>query len=641
MAMMGGGFGGGHGGGAFHGRADGLPFAGVPSELRDKVSALVADEPEHPDRAVPFSQVPSRHDARQLTLRHLVFAHWQLGVGAVLLVGLIAVANQAGPRLVVTAIDEGMVRERSMRVVAVVAALYLGSVLVTAFAQRWLAQVSGRLAARVMNDLRIRVFTHLQRLSLDYFTREKAGVVMTRMTSDIENLQQLLQDGLAQIAVQVLTMVVITVVLLTMDVELALLMIALTIPPLIGMSVWFRSRSELAYQRVRDGIAAVLSDLSESLRGVRVVTAHNRGRYNVVRHRQIVGDYREANDWTAQISSLYGPGTQLLGLLSQALLLGIGGQMVIDGSLSLGELVAFFLYFNRFFHPIQMLVQQYTAYQQSRSSVVKLRNLLDEQPSVREEPGAPDLPKVTGEITFENVSFAYDPAAPVLQGVDLTIAAGETVAFVGPTGAGKSTLAKLVMRFYDVAEGRVLVDGVDVRNVTLASLRRQVGLVPQEAFLFAGTLRDNVAFGRPSATSEEIHEAVDAVGLTDLVARLPQGLDTVVHERGQSLSAGERQLVALARAFLAQPHVLVLDEATANLDLRSETDVERALDAVLENRTAILIAHRLTTAMKSDRIVVVEDGRIAETGSHAELVVAGGRYAQMFDAWMEHAGTHT
>ena len=604
-------------------------LTGVPVELADRVATLVATEP------VPIGTNAFGHQAgatKPLTLTRLVLTHWRLALAAVALVAISAVADQVGPRLVALAVDEGMVEQRSMRLVAFLSGLYLTAVLVTALSQRWLAQVSGRLAARVMHDLRVRVFSHLQRLSLDFYTREKAGTVLTRMTGDIENLQVLLQDGLAQIAVQGLTMVVITGVLLSMDVQLTLVMIALTIPPLLATTAWFRSRSEVAFLRVRDGSAAVLSDLSESLRGAAVVRGHNRGRFNVVRHRTVVGQYRDANAYSVRISSAYAAVTQLLALLSQALLLWVGGRMVLDDALTVGELVAFFLYFNRFFAPIQLLVQQFTIYQQSRSSIVKLRALLDEPPTVVESATAVELPPVQGDIVFDDVTFGYDDA-PVLHNVDLTIRAGETVAFVGPTGAGKSTLAKLVMRFYDVREGRVTVDGHDVRDLTFASLRRQVCLVPQESFLFAGTLRDNIAFGRPSATSEEISRAVAAVGLDALVERLPLGLDTEVRERGGSLSAGERQLVALARAFLAAPRVLVLDEATANLDLQSETQVERALDAVLQDRTAILIAHRLTTAMKSDRIVVIADGGIAETGSHEELLRHGGRYAAMFDAW--------
>jgi ATP-binding cassette subfamily B protein len=460
---------------------------------------------------------------------------------------------------------------------------------------------------------------------------------MTRMTSDIENLQQLLQDGLAQLAVQALTMVVITVILFTMDVRLTLITIALVIPWLTIASLWFRSASERGYNRVRDGIAAVLADLSESLHGVRTVAANNRQAYNIVAHRNIVGDYRAANNYTAQINAVYGPGTQLLGYLGQGALLAIGGHMVAEHELSIGALVAFFLYLNRFFAPIQLLVQQYNTFQQGQSSLIKLRTLFAIQPSTPEAAQAQELPPMEGDIVFDQVTFGYDPRSPVIHDVDLRIRAGETVAFVGQTGAGKSTLAKLVTRFYDPTHGRVLIDGQDLRDVTLDSLRRQLGNVPQEPFLFAGSLRYNIAFACPDASDDEVWEAVRAVGLADVVERMPQGLETEVHERGQSLSSGERQLIALARAFLAHPRVVVLDEATSNLDLLSETKIEAALDVLLEGRTALLIAHRLTTAMKADRIVVVEAGRIVESGSHTELVAAHGRYAGMYATWISHS----
>jgi ATP-binding cassette subfamily B protein len=316
-------------------------------------------------------------------------------------------------------------------------------------------------------------------------------------------------------------------------------------------------------------------------------------------------------------------------------------MMVAHHTLSIGALVAFFLYLNRFFAPIQLLVQQYNSFQQSQASIIKLRTLFDTEPTVTEAPDAVDLPPVEGEIVFDGVTFGYDPAVPVLHDVSLRIAPGETVAFVGPTGAGKSTLAKLITRFYDPTAGEVRIDRHDIKDVTLASLRRQLGVVPQEPFLFAGTIRDNLAFARPSATDAEVDEAVRAVGLDELVERMPEGVDTVVHERGQSLSSGERQLIALGRAFLAHPRVLVLDEATSNLDLQSETRIEAALDILLEARTAVLIAHRLSTAMKADRIVVVDDGRIVETGTHAELVARKGRYAQMYAAWVSHSDRST
>jgi len=493
----------------------------------------------------------------------------------------------------------------------------------------------------VMYDLRIKVFTHFQRLSLDFFTEEKAGVLMSRMTSDIENLQQLLQDGLAQFAMQGLTMMIITIALFSTNVVLAAWTVLLVIPTLVILTIWFHTSSEKGYLRARDAIANVLADLSESLYGIRVVTANNRQRHNIIHHRNVVGEYRNANMFTGQIMSVYGPVTIMVGILSQALLLGIGGQMVLRGELSLGGLTLFILYLNRFFQPIQLLVQQYNLLQQGRSSIIRLRELLETSPSVNEVPNAVMLPPITGRLTFEDVSFGYIPGRPVLEHVNLEIAPGESVAFVGPTGAGKSTLAKLATRFYDPTGGRVLVDGVDLTTVTMHSLRSQLGVVPQEPFLFSGTMRVNLRFGRPEATDADIDEAVDVVGLRDLIDRLPNGLDTVVHERGQTLSAGERQLLALARAFLARPRVLVLDEATSSLDLRSETIIERALDRMLEGRTAILIAHRLTTAQRADRIVVVDQGGIVEVGSHDELVRVRGAYAAMYEAWIASGGRDT
>ncbi len=633
---MAGGFGGAPGG---FGRpaAPGLPFAGIPTELQGGVDRLLASEPEYTEPDDVFTQNGSEDDLRRLTLWRLLTKYPVMLAIAGLLVVVISVASQTGPKLTEIAINDGMFPHKDFAVVALMAALYVVFIVITSIGQRFQVQVTGRLAAWVMNDLRVKVFAHLQRLSLGFFTEEKAGVIMSRMTSDIENLQQLLQDGLSQLAIQALTMVVITIILFTTDVRLATITVVLIIPALVAASLWFKRASERGYDKVRDGIANVLADLSESLHGVRIVTAHNRQRHNVIHHRNVVGSYRDANNYTAHVNALYGPGTQLLGVLGQAVLLAIGGEMVLHHSLSIGALVAFFLYLNRFFQPIQLLVQQYNTLQQGQSSVYKLRDLVDTEPTVKEAPDAIVLPPIQGEIAFDHLWFGYDPDRPVIEDVNLTVAPGETVAFVGPTGAGKSTLAKLVTRFYDPTAGRVLIDGHDLRDVTMHSLRSQLGVVPQEPFLFAGTIGDNIAFARPDAPEEQIREAVDRVGLAELVERLPEGLDTVVHERGQTLSSGERQLIALARAFLAQPRVLVLDEATSNLDLQSETKIESALDVLLENRTAILIAHRLSTARRADRIVVVDGGRIVEVGPHHELVAAGGRYAEMFETWVRQS----
>jgi ATP-binding cassette subfamily B protein len=406
------------------------------------------------------------------------------------------------------------------------------------------------------------------------------------------------------------------------------------------MSIWFGKVSETGYRRVRDRIADVLSDIAESLAGIRVIAAYNRRRQNTVHHINVVGAHLDANLYTTRASAIYAPGTEAVGTIAQAILLLIGGHMVLSGDLKVGTLSAFILYVGAFFAPIQQLVQLYSSYQAGQASINKLRELLATEPEVVERPDAYDLPPIKGEIVLDHVTFGYDNGPPVLRDVSLRVPPGESLAVVGTTGAGKSTVAKLISRFYDPTEGTVTLDGHDLRDLTITSMRTQLGVVPQEPFLFHGTIRDNVAFSNPDASDEEVLEACRAVGIDDAVDRLPGGIHALVHERGSSLSAGERQLLALARAFLAKPRVLVLDEATSNLDLRSEAKIEHALDTLLEGRSAVIIAHRLATAMRCDRIAVVEAGQVVEHGTHAELVALGGRYAEMYATWLAHLDPH-
>ena len=612
----------------------GLPYADVPEELRDRITDVLRHEPDHPDPEVAFSH--SDWDRRPFGLRTFLVPHAGGLLVALILVVIETGLLHVGPLLTQMGIDQGVLAGDTS-ILLTIALAYLCAVALSTGASFLRTRFTGRLGERLVYELRIRVFSHYQRQSLDFFTREKSGVLMTRMTSDIEALTVLLQEGLVNFAVQGMTLLVSTTYLLVLHPGLALVCLLTVVPINVVLTLWFRRVSHVGYLRVRDRIADVLSNLAESLAGIRVITAFGRRDHDVVRHQRIIDAHLNANLYTGRAQALFGPGTESIGIIAQAVVLLVGGRMALRGEVTIGELTAFLLFLTSFFAPVQTLVQLYNQYQQGSAAVLKLRELLSTEPTVMERLDAVDLPPIEGRIRFDSVTFGYDADHLVLRDVDLELEPGEVLAVVGPTGAGKSTIAKLVTRFHDPTFGHITIDGHDLRHVGITSLRRQLGVVPQEPFLFNGTIADNVSFSRPEATHSEVVGACQAVGLGPLLDRMPDGVDTPIHERGASLSAGERQLVALARAFLARPRVLVLDEATSNLDLRSESVIERALDQVLDGRTAILIAHRLATAMRADRVAVVDEGRIIEHGTHAELLALDGQYAAMVETWQRHA----
>jgi ATP-binding cassette subfamily B protein len=538
-----------------------------------------------------------------------------------------------GPYLVRRGIDHGVLggSERALWIAAGLFLLVAAGDWIATRAYTW---VTGRTAERALYALRIRIFGQLQRLSLDYYDRELGGRIMTRMTTDVDALAQVVQTGLIAAIVSVATCLGVLVWLVVLSPPLALVA-ATVIVPLAASTVLYRRFSRRSYDLARDRISALNADFQESLSGVRIAKAFGREQRNAAGFQELNGRYLDARLTSQRLIALYFPFVALLADAGAAVVLGAGTELVQRGTITAGVVIAFLLYLDQFFSPIQQLSQVFDTWQQATVSLSRIDELMDTPTGTppAADPIAP--PALTGRIEFRDVDFSYPaaPNIPVLRGLDLEIAAGETVALVGETGAGKSTLVKLIARFYDPRRGSVRVDGLDIRELDLGAFRRQLGFVPQEAFLFTGTIRDNIAYGRPDASDADVEAAARAVGAHDVIAAQPRGYLTPMSERGRSLSAGERQLIALARARLVDPAILLLDEATSNLDLATERRVQAAMATVAAGRTTVLIAHRLPTARTADRIVVVADGRVAEQGTHDELLARGGTYAGLWHAF--------
>jgi ATP-binding cassette, subfamily B, bacterial len=603
----------------------------------------VASAPTYGAPAEPDRERRDRRSGRRARawLWPLVRPHRRLVALASLAVLVQTGAGLAMPYLVKVAIDQG-VTPKDLEVINRVALAYLALAGVQFLAGRSEIETVARAGQRVLFSVRTRLFRHLQTLSLDFYERERTGRLVARMTSDIDAMSDLVTDGLVTLVTGVITMVGVAVILVVMDWQLALA--TLVVAPLIGLAARFWRRwSADAYRQVRETHSVVTVQLQESLAGVRAIQSFRRERASAGRLREANHAERAAHRRTIALASFFFPGIEFLGTAATVVVLGVGGQRVLAGDLEIGTLAAFLLYLRNLFDPVQQLSELYDSFQSATAGAERVGTVLAERPSVREAPDPVPLPDPRGDVRLEDVCFAYDQGPEVLHDVDLDLDAGTTLALIGPTGAGKSTVAKLIARFYDPQEGRVTLDGVDLRQVRLADLRRAMGYVPQEGFLFSSfgsekaTVADNIRFGRPEATRAEVEAAARAIGAEPVIMALPQGFDTEVGERGALLSAGERQLVAFARAWLADPALLILDEATSNLDVATETRVTEAMRRLRQGRTTIVIAHRLSTVIESDQIAVIEDGRVVETGPPDTLRARGGRFADLYDRWLAGA----
>jgi ATP-binding cassette subfamily B protein len=492
--------------------------------------------------------------------------------------------------------------------------------------------LTGWVGERILADLRVRLFSHLQRLSLGFYERNRAGVIISRLTNDVEAIDQLVTDGVTSLVQNTLTLLGTAIILFILDWRLALATCSV-IPLMAVATALFRTRSARAYGAVRERLGLVTATLAEDIAGMRVVQAFTREQEAFDNFRAVALRYRAANMQTIVLNGIYFPIVDLLSTVALAVVLAYGGHLYFGGSVTLGTLFAFMLYVQNFFDPVQALSQLYNTFLSATAALDKIMGVLDEAPEVLDRPGARELAHIEGRVAFDGVRFTYGRGDEVLHGIDLDVPAGTTVALVGHTGAGKSTIAKLLARFYEPTHGRITIDDVDLNDVSQASLRRQLGVVPQEGFLFAGTVAENIAFGRPDATVDEIVRAAQTVGAHEFILRLEDGYETQLGERGSRLSLGQRQLIAFARALLADPRILILDEATSSVDIGTERRIERALRVLLAERTAFIIAHRLSTIRDADLIVVLEHGRVVEQGSHEELLAYRGLYTSLYGDW--------
>ncbi|MCV7179421.1 ABC transporter ATP-binding protein [Mycolicibacterium sphagni] len=591
---------------------------------------------EQPEDLPIDERAPRRREARALL--GSLLAPFKMTVGLLALVVVVEnAARLSVPLLVQRGIDHAippLLSGGSARELVIVVAVLCGVVSLQAISRLVFLNRSGRIGQRVLLEVRRRVFRHFQRLDVAFHDRYTSGRVVSRLTNDVEAIQDMLETGFDSLITAVLTLFGTAILLVALDVRLGLMCLT-AFPILVGLVWWFSSESAKTYRRVRESAALVIVQFVETMTGIKAVQAYRRAPRNQEIFDDVADRYREDNEQTFRLLAIFMPAVKLVGNLTTGVVLLYGGYRVLHAEMTIGTLAAFLLYLRMFFEPMQEISQFFNTFQSASSALEKLAGVLAQKPAIA-DPATPVHPeRVHGEIAFRSVQFSYVPDRPVLPGLSLVIPAGQTVALVGTTGAGKTTIAKLIARFYDPTAGSVTLDSADLRDFAQSDLRRHVVMVTQENFLFSGTVADNIRFGRPAASDAEVRAAAGAVGADEFIAALPDGYDTDVATRGGRLSAGQRQLIAFARAFLADPAVLILDEATSSLDIPSERLVQRALRTVLADRTALIIAHRLSTVEIADRVLVLEHGRIVEDGPPAELIDSQGRYAALHRAWLE------
>ena len=577
--------------------------------------------------SVPQERAENRGTTARRLISELRPYGGQLALGLFLVV-VGALSQAGGPYLIGRAIDRYILRgdvPGLLWTMLILLGVYVAGTLATLGQIR---QVGG-VGQRVLASLRERIFDRLLRLPLRYFDRRPVGDLMSRVTNDVDTLNQLLSQGFTQLLGSFFSLIGIVVAMLLLDWRLALVCFTI-IPVMLLVNVYFARRARRAFRTTRETVGDVTAGLQEEITGVREAQAFNRTEANIARFRERNAANRTANVQAVAITSAFAPAIDVLSTLATAVVIGYGGYLVVTGTLSVGLLAAFLIYVQQFFRPIQLASQVYTQAQAALAGGERIYNILDEDPEPPDPPGMPSLGTIEGRIEFEGVTFGYEPGRPVIHDVSFEIEPGQTVALVGPTGAGKTTIANLVPRFYDATGGSVRVDGRDVREVKRESLREGIATVLQEPFLFSGTVAENIGYGRQDAMREEVEAAARVASAHDFVSELPDGYDTVLGGGGGNLSQGQRQLLSFARAVLANPRILILDEATSNIDTRTEALIQRALGTLLEGRTSIVIAHRLSTIRTADLILVVADGRIAERGTHAELLEKSGLYADLY-----------